>query len=383
MDDPVQAKKQLGPTRVKDIVEDAVARGDPPYGYILAAPATFSKKAYDAFRTALSERGVREFHLFGRAELEDMLYMPTNDRILFAFFGVSLSSKKRTRVSEVRITVNNKNKLYTILGATGAYEGEIDRHVLLRDLNDTHYPDKEQYVNREKKEWDFLPAIDLLYRESDRQQVGDEPARNIQVNFRERAHSFWEHLPISAQAKFLVDGLVLYQNFALIDKQGDPAFNFPHLYVDFGKNGPFDANWAYLQISRDEWEPIDGYKRVQIFPDEFPERKFGKVHTDHSLRLDPHKLTALKRDGWSLLLDPDDTYAFLKPTDVIPVADSEQKGYRLHAEVTHRYRVKFEDMDENHPLHWEVQQHFKQVQTDQVISVIELVRVYDHQFAAK
>src|SRR5262249_16046892 len=79
-------EKQLGPGRVKAIVEDAVKKDDPPYGYILAAPANFSKKTYDAFRAALSEPGVQEFHLFGRAELEDMLYMPKNDRILFAFF---------------------------------------------------------------------------------------------------------------------------------------------------------------------------------------------------------------------------------------------------------------------------------------------------------
>jgi hypothetical protein len=86
-------EKELGPTRIKAIISDAVQASDPPYGYVLAAPANFSKKAYDAFRAALSERGVQEFHLFGRAELEDMLYMPKNDRILFAFFGISLASK--------------------------------------------------------------------------------------------------------------------------------------------------------------------------------------------------------------------------------------------------------------------------------------------------
>jgi hypothetical protein len=104
-------EKELGPTRIRVIIADAVQASDPPYGYILAAPANFSKKAYDAFRTELSERGVQEFHLFGRAELEDMLFMPKNDRVLFAFFGVSLASKKRTRVTEIRAAANNKNKL--------------------------------------------------------------------------------------------------------------------------------------------------------------------------------------------------------------------------------------------------------------------------------
>jgi hypothetical protein len=35
-------------------------------------------------------KGVSEFHLLGRAELDDMLYQPKNDRILFAVFGISL-----------------------------------------------------------------------------------------------------------------------------------------------------------------------------------------------------------------------------------------------------------------------------------------------------
>jgi hypothetical protein len=49
-------EKKLGPTRIKAIIMDAVQASDPPNGYILAAPVNFSKKAYDAFRTALSKR---------------------------------------------------------------------------------------------------------------------------------------------------------------------------------------------------------------------------------------------------------------------------------------------------------------------------------------
>jgi hypothetical protein len=86
-------EKELGPRRIEAIIADAIKASDPPYGYVLAAPANFSKKTYDAFRTALSERGVQEFHLFGRAELEDMLYMPKNDRILLRFSGCRSRAK--------------------------------------------------------------------------------------------------------------------------------------------------------------------------------------------------------------------------------------------------------------------------------------------------
>ena len=63
---------------------------DPPYGYILAAAANFSKQSYEAFRAKLIEKGVMGFYLRRKAALEGMLHLPKNDRILFTFFGISL-----------------------------------------------------------------------------------------------------------------------------------------------------------------------------------------------------------------------------------------------------------------------------------------------------
>jgi hypothetical protein len=230
-------EKELGPTRVNAIIADAVQAADPPYGYILAAPANFSKNAYDAFRSALTERGVQEFHLFGRAALEDMLYMPRNDRILFAFFGVSLASKKRTRVTEIRTAVNNKNKLWSILGTGDDFDSFTQAHVLIRDVNDAHYPNKEEcrdfdkrprwkeyiasefraegiifhirehfaYINRENKEWDFTPVVDLLRRDSETTGLWESEAqreeRHKSSELHKRVSDFWEHVPTRESSK--------------------------------------------------------------------------------------------------------------------------------------------------------------------------------------
>ena len=75
-------EKELGPTRVGNIVKDAVNPAAPPYGYILAAPANFSRAAHDNFQSELRKRGVMEFYLWGAGELEDILYQPKNDHIL-------------------------------------------------------------------------------------------------------------------------------------------------------------------------------------------------------------------------------------------------------------------------------------------------------------
>ncbi len=53
-----------------------------------------------------------EFQLWGKAELEDMLCQPKNDHILFTFFGISLVTRRRSRSTEIRKIVTNKNKLF-------------------------------------------------------------------------------------------------------------------------------------------------------------------------------------------------------------------------------------------------------------------------------
>src|SRR5258708_7881473 len=80
MDGPrwmIQGKREkaLIPSDVKKILADVNA-DDPPRGYILAASAVFSKKSYDVFRDELRKKGVMEFYLWCRPELEEMLHLP-------------------------------------------------------------------------------------------------------------------------------------------------------------------------------------------------------------------------------------------------------------------------------------------------------------------
>jgi Restriction endonuclease len=155
MDGPrwmIQGKREktLTPSAVMKILDDVDA-SDPPYGYILAASAVFSKKSYDVFREELRKKGVMEFYLWGRPALEDMLHLPKNDRILFTFFGISLVSRRRSRTTEIRAAVATKNKLYKALGDP---HSRIERNVLIRDISDTKYPYEGEYSDfRENPRW--------------------------------------------------------------------------------------------------------------------------------------------------------------------------------------------------------------------------------------
>src|SRR5947208_1134768 len=150
-------EKEIGPARVASIISDGVDPKVPPYGYVLAAPANFSKVSYDKFREELRKRGVMEFYLWGRAAFEDMLHLPKNDHILFTFFGISLVSKRKSRATEIRTVVNTKNKLLKLLG-----EHPCQQPILLRDTKDVHYPYKAEYQDfKDHPRWKEYPVVDM------------------------------------------------------------------------------------------------------------------------------------------------------------------------------------------------------------------------------
>jgi hypothetical protein len=141
----VQCKreKEIGPTKVAEIIDQGVDRNNPPYGYILAASVNFPKKSYDTFRSKLRGLGVMEFYLWGKAELEDMLHMPKNDRLLFTYFGISLVTRRRSRATEIRSIIANKNKLYSAVSEN--INQNFNTQILVRDIKDTKYPYPEEY----------------------------------------------------------------------------------------------------------------------------------------------------------------------------------------------------------------------------------------------
>jgi hypothetical protein len=311
----VQGKreKSIGPSEMKAILEDVDAT-HPPYGYILAAATNISKKAYDVFRKELRKKGVREYHFWGKDHLEDQLALPENDEILFTFFGISLSPRRRSRAAEIKFSINNKNKMLKMLFDRG---NPIDQRVrrfqsiLLRDIKDRHYPNKAEYpdfdnhprwgeyevihvnaagvvfqarefyayLDTQKKEWDFSKVVDTTARKHNLDEVNERRLQDIG----KKAESYWRHLPQRFQAKLIVYGFVSYEDILIVDERGDPEHAIPHVFLDYSyQGGPFA--WKNAELNQRHLEPIYAgefetqYKKLIIFPEEFPEPKQGKVH---------------------------------------------------------------------------------------------------------
>jgi hypothetical protein len=354
-------EKQIGPARVASIISDGVDPGVPPYGYILAASANFSKTSHDKFREELRKRGVMEFYLWGRAALEDMLHQPKNDHILFTFFGISLVSRRRSRVAGIRAVVSVKNKLLKLFG-----EHPHLQPVLLRDTNDIHYPYKAEYrdfkkrprwkeypvvkmhplglvvqfrkhfafYDSVKKEWDYSDVVNLVHR-----QVNHDEREEIRC-LRERVEDFWEFFQKSTRAMFVVNGFVRFDSIAVIDGEGDSQHKFPHLYVDFqGNRGPFRGFYEYLEINEHYHKSVEGLQRVNMFPGTFPKPRVGIIHRDKTLQLNDRALALFKKgSGWmDAIYDCDDRYQFLTPSDVIAVDKTEGgDGKRALIKITNK-----------------------------------------------
>lgn len=392
-------EKEITPKKVEAILEDIDSK-NPPYGYILAAATDFSKKAHDTFREILTKKGVTEFYLWGKSYLEDMLYLPKNDHILFTAFGISFNTRRRSRKTEIRFALNNKNKVFRIWGGADARYLE-HKPALIRDFNDENYPYEDEYpdfeknphwfecvpfqhralglwfhikeryayVDLEKKEFDFCRDADLLHRQSD-MRLGKDTQEKIE--FEGKIRDFWEHLPIKNQAKLSVDGEIDFKDMLLIDDKGDYLYDFPHIYAEFSKSGerPFNRLAYILKTNQSETYLENDFKKISVFPKKFIKQKLGKIHKE---KLDiPWRSIGLyegniSQNGHIFSLDDKPTF---KEGEVVIVTDDTISSSAVedrYLEITHIYQTtvkKFIAEHSEHPFRGYIAQQIKREAKD-------------------
>ncbi|WP_177183287.1 restriction endonuclease [Deinococcus reticulitermitis] len=251
-------EKRITPKQVERYVQESITGEQVPYGFILAAACDFSKKSYDAFRAALIGTGVQEFHLWGKAELEDMLFQPKNDPLLFAYFGISLQTRKRSRQSELRAVLAWRKRVGRILGNPTDI---LQKEILFRDATDEAYPLTEEVADFEQNprwaiyrvryfnarnalileirshlafhdtetgEWDMLP--DPVPSDLDNQLWGKE-SEYSDLHWR-RQHAWQRTVPEKHRAELVVLNRISLERVLAVDEVGDLAHPLPIFYVE-------------------------------------------------------------------------------------------------------------------------------------------------------
>jgi len=256
-------EKAIGPKKLTDYL-DALpdARGTGIYGLIFVAACDFSITARDDFRERSRALGFQEARLWGRAELEDALFQPKNDHLLFAYFGISLQIRKRSARTAIRSRLAAKRK------AKRALDGS--NYCLILDGTDERYPALDEndmlpraqrgrwsiwefsrhsaygmlfrsrrhfaFVDDDQVHWDYAETMNDAVPHEDPWRT--QPRRDDNWQARTEAMVRWDALEPRNRAWVEVLVILPYDALVDIDADGDDFFRGPILYVDnFGPDG--------------------------------------------------------------------------------------------------------------------------------------------------
>jgi hypothetical protein len=300
----IQCKREraIGPKALVKYLDDTVLAPDEKlYGLVFTAACDFSKKARDDFSVKCRGMGIEEWHLWGKAELEDRLFRPENDHLLFAYFGISLTIRRRSQRTDLRARLVMKRKAHRML------KDQSHASLLLRSPDATEYPDPGgladfkknplwvvwpyrgmshdglkfcveryfAYLSDDGKSWDAAMAVnDARSGTQDDPWLGDD--RHDEK--RNAVFEVWNTIPEASKAWLEVVGLVPFDDILDIDDLGDEYVRAPHVYAPFapGRRGPFKGFIAKVetigwwdQRSFYPHEQSDG--RIEYFPAVFRE----------------------------------------------------------------------------------------------------------------
>lgn len=298
----IQCKRErnIGPKALVEYLDDMVLGAEERlYGLVFTAACDFSKKARDDFAKKCRDMNISEWHLWGKAELEDRIFRPENDHLLFAYFGISLTIRRRTQRTELRARLAMKRKADRIL------KSHSHAHLLLRSPDANSYPhidDLSDFRNRPdwvvrqyrgmshdglkfcvKRHFAFLSDDEqswdaaMAWNDAEGNSYNDPWLGQDQHHgIRQDIYEFWTKMPERNKAWFEVIGIVPFENILDIDDVGDEYFKSPHIYTPFanGNLGPFSRSFAEVETTG-QWDKRSYYPenrddgRVVHFPTSF------------------------------------------------------------------------------------------------------------------
>ncbi len=256
------------------------------YGLVFAASCDLSKRSRDLLINNCREAGISECHIWTKAEIEDMLFQPKNDNLLFAYFGISLQIRKKSIKSQLRSKLAAKRKAISVL-ADGSHAHEL---VLIRDPEEDKYPYLEDNLSRNEHLWrlvyfkghnplgmvfetrDYMAYLsddetkwDVANKHEYDQLVNDyiDPWHDDSTEHQElekELELFHSKLKESERGAFKVEVIIPYEEIIDIDKYGDDMFNtdVPHIYMSFYNNEiPYIDVYAKIIIPA-MYKEVDG-----------------------------------------------------------------------------------------------------------------------------
>ena len=274
----VQCKREraIAPAKIERYLADLPDTAeDGIYGLLFVAACDFSKATRDRFITIARAKGFAEARLWGRAEIEDQLFQPKNDHLLFAYCGFSLQVRRRSAKTNVRAILATKRAVRKLKGSGS--------HILLRDATDTRYPVMDHDTGAERADrgrwklfgirevrhdglelcvqrflafidddgvhWDYAEGMDDARPHDDPWQTErDREDEEHERSVRQAAMAVWDTLKPENKAWLEVTKVVPYDRIVAIDEEGDEYARWPHVYFVSADGEPFSP-YEYDDLS--------------------------------------------------------------------------------------------------------------------------------------
>ena len=283
--------KRLSPKAIRAVVHEVVPDPKkPPHGVVVAAACNFSSAAILAFHEEAKQIGVTESHLWSKAKLEDLLFRPENDHLLFAYFGISLRTNRQSDLAAIRHAMTVKKKLLSAVGEDTWSALQAFKEVVIRDVLDATYPSEPKgkdlarswHVVRTKGmdsshlhvalrtyagwvkpdgTWDAdrgsadAPSISRLEGEA----TADEHEVSRRTH-RER-YLLQDSVPAGEHHEIELIGFLPYSRILEIDPAGHPGVDSPHVFCEYKRDGlgPYDIAVGFARGRTNPW--LDNSKR--------------------------------------------------------------------------------------------------------------------------
>lgn len=286
-------EKSIGPKKLSDYI-GSIATNDlrDVYGIIFVAACDFSKEARDRFREDVRNLGIKEWHLWGKAEIEDRLFRPQNDHLLFAYFGFSLQIRKRSLASQVRSRLAIKRK--------AGKQIELASNVLIRDATDSRYPymdadatkkthDRRRwrvfrflklrhdgllfqtrrhiaFIDDAAEHWDYAETVNYITLHPHMDPWA--PSADEQHQARTKVEGIRDQLPVQNRGMYEVACVIPFDVIIDIDAEGDDWFPGPQIITnEFDMlRGPFSKGFhdIFPEIERPEFDSSNLTEKTRV-----------------------------------------------------------------------------------------------------------------------
>ena len=143
-----------------------------PDRYVLAIGCGISKKADDDFNKYAMSKGFQSVIIWTKSEIEAMLYADYHD-LLFAYFGINLSSQRNKSVSSLRRNITLKKRMRKdfidpdkIREAREKKDSSlkfVSRKIIMHSIDDRTYPNGAEDESEVRQRWCRVTPYDFYH----------------------------------------------------------------------------------------------------------------------------------------------------------------------------------------------------------------------------